>query len=156
MVLCHPFLPAFFERLKLLEGEQFRNEAARERAVHLLYFLAAGRQNPAEQETVLLKLLCGMELGRPIEKEAALSETEKAEANRLLESMIQNWDALEGSCPDDLRGSFLIRAGKLQKNEMGWQLKVEQQAFDILLGQLPWGLSPVLHPWMPEMLWVEW
>ena len=156
IVMAHPFLPAFFGRLKLLEGEQFKDEAARERAVHLLYFLAAGRQNPAEQETVLLKLLCGMELGRPIEKEAALSETEKAEANRLLESMIQNWDALEGSCPDDLRGSFLIRAGKLQKNEMGWQLKVEQQAFDILLGQLPWGLSPVLHPWMPEMLWVEW
>lgn len=156
IVLLHPFLPAFFQRLGLLEEEHFCDETARERAVHLLYFLATGQQHPAEQETVLLKLLCGMELETPIEKEIDLKNTEKAEAVHLLESLVRQWEAIEGSTADELRGSFFIRDGKLQISNMGWRLTIEVKSYDLLLNQLPWGLSPIMHPWMKEMIWVDW
>lgn len=155
-VLLHPFLPAFFQRLDLLEEEQFQEEASRERAVHLLYFLATGLEHPAEHELVVLKLLCGMEIDRPVEKELDLTEKEKEAADQLLRAVIQTWDVMAGSDPNDLRGSFLIREGKLQTGEMGWKLTVEQQAYDILLNQLPWGVSPIIHSWMETMIWVEW
>lgn len=156
VVLIHPFLPAFFQRLDLLEGERFGDEADRERALHLLYFLATGLEHPAEQELVLLKLLCGMDIDRPVEKELDLTEKEKEEADQLLRAVIQTWEVLAGSDPNDLRGAFFIREGKLQAGEMGWKLTVDQQAYDVLLNQLPWGLSPIMHSWMGEMIWVEW
>jgi hypothetical protein len=155
-VLLHSFLPAFFERLDLLEEGRFREEADRERAVHLLYFLATGLKHPAEQELVVLKLLSGMEIDRPVEKKLDLTEKEKEAADQLLRAVIQTWEVMAGSDPDDLRGSFLIREGKVQTGEMGWKLTVEQQSYDILLNQLPWGLSPIMHSWMGEMIWVEW
>lgn len=156
IVLIHPFLPAFFEALDLLERGQFRDEVARERALHLLYFLATGLEHPQEQEVVLLKLLCGIKIETPIERELYLSKSEKEEALELLQAVIGEWKAMEGGSPDDLRATFFIREGKLKPGEMGWYLTVEVKTFDILLGKLPWGLSPVMHSWMKHMLWVDW
>ncbi|MCB0582584.1 MAG: hypothetical protein KDD10_25120, partial [Phaeodactylibacter sp.] len=156
IVLIHPFLAAFFERIGLLKDEQLWDESARERAVHLLYFLATGLQQPDEQEVVLLKLLCGLEPEMPIEKELTLTPEEITEAEQLLKAVIENWEALQGSGPDGLRGSFLVREGKLETGEMGWKLTVEQKPYDVLLARLPWGLSPVMHSWMTGMVWVDW
>ncbi len=156
IVLVHPFLPAFFERLGVLTGEQFSGEIARELAVHLLYHAATGLQHPAEEELPLLKLLCGLDIETPIERELDLTETEQTETLQLLQAVTIQWAAIEGSTPDDLRGSFFVRDGKLRRGDMGWNLTVETKTWDILLTKLPWGLSPVMHTWMKEMLWVDW
>gem|GEM_PF-4931757 len=157
IVLTHPFLPAFFERLGLLNGEgQFHDEATQERAIHLLYYLATGLQHPAEEELALLKILCGIDLETPVERELDLTEIEKTETLNLLSALISRWEALEGSTPDDLRGSFFTRDGKLRRGELGLYLTVETKTWDILMAKLPWGLSPLMHTWMREMLWVDW
>jgi len=155
-VLIHPFLPVFFERAGLLLDGQFAGEDARERAVHLLYHAATGLQHPAEEELPLLKLLCGMELQTPTERFLDLTDTELAETPRLFQSLATYWDALGNASPDDLRGSFLVREGKLQHGDLGWRLTVEEKTWDILLTKLPWGLSPIQHTWMRDMIWVEW
>lgn len=156
IVLIHPFLPAFYERLGLMEGGQFRDASCQERAVHLLYFLATGLQHPGEQEVMVMKILCGIELETPIARGIDLTEPEKAEAVQLLQALVSQWQAVEGSSPDDIRGAFFVREGKLQYGEMGWHLTVEVQAYDILLTKLSWGLSPIMHSWMKEMIWVDW
>ncbi|MGS0742589.1 contractile injection system tape measure protein [Glaciimonas sp. GG7] len=51
---------------------------------------------------------------------------------------------------------FLQREGRLILREGKWTLTVSRKTLDILLDQLPWGISVVLHPWMPHPLSVEW
>jgi hypothetical protein len=156
IVLAHPFLPAFFEKNGLLHNNQFKDSAAQERAVHLLYHAATGLQHPAEEELPLIKLLCGLPIDQPTERAIELTENERTETLHLLCAIAENWPALTGISPDDLRGTFFIREGKLRRGDMGLYLTVEEKTLDILLSSLPWGLSPILHTWMPEMVWVEW
>ena len=156
LVLLHPFLPAFFDFLGYLQQDRFVDKSIQERAIHLLYFLATGAEHPVEYELMIPKLLCGLELNAPIARQVDLEEKEKKEAVQLLESIIHQWPALEGSKPEDLRNSFLIRPGKLEYKEMGWQLWVEQMPYDLIFQHLPWGISPIMHSWMPGMLWVDW
>ena len=66
-----------------------------------------------------------------------------------------HWGALKSTSIDGLRNSFLMRNGKLSKEEI-WQLTVENKAWDVLLAQLPWGISMVKTPWMEELLYVHW
>lgn len=156
IVLIHPFLPAFFEQLGLLQADQFIDPMAQERALHVLYHLATGLQHPREEELPLLKLLCGLAIETPVELELDLSEQEQQETLNLLQVLSVHWKDLQGMEPEDLRGSFFVREGKLRKGDMGLYLSVEEKTWDILLTKLPWGLSPILHSWMSEMIWVEW
>lgn len=155
-VLVHPFLPALFNKVNLLDGENFKDFAAQERAVHLLYYIATLQQQPMESEVVLLKLLCGLQPETLITREIALSTDETNEAERMLQALIEHWPIMQGTTTEELRGTFFIREGKLATTDLGWRLTVEQTSFDVLLGKLPWGLSPIMHPWMDRMLWVEW
>lgn len=155
-VLVHPFLPTLFGKTNLLEGENFRDFAAQERAVHLLYYIATRQQQPMESEVVLLKLLCGLQPETLITREIALSTDETSEAERMLQALIEHWPIIQDTTTEELRGTFFIREGKLTSADLGWRLTVEQTGFDVLLSKLPWGLSPIMHPWMDRMLWVEW
>jgi hypothetical protein len=74
----------------------------------------------------------------------------------MLAAVIGHWTALRNTSPDGLRGAFLLRAGKLSERAGEWLLQVEPQTADILLGDLPWGISAVRLPWMERILWVEW
>ena len=85
-----------------------------------------------------------------------ITKEEKKEANNLLQAVIEHWGALGGTSPDGLREGFLTRQGKLEKEQTGWRLYVEQKTLDILLDRLPWNLSLIKLPWMKELLKVEW
>jgi hypothetical protein len=156
MVLLHPFYKAYFEFAGLLENGNFRSEEARRRAVHLLYFLATGETGPPEYELVLPKFLCGLPLGSPIERAVELTQAEREEAEKLLTAAISHWNKLGHTSPQGLREGFLQREGKLEKRNDNWYLSVQQQGIDILLDFLPWNLSMIKLPWMPELLRVEW
>lgn len=156
IVLVHPYLPAFFEKNGLLHENNFKDSIAQERAVHLLYHVATGLQHPVEEELPLIKLLCGIPIDQPTERALELTENERTETLQLLRAITENWPALTDASPDDLRGTFFIREGKLRRGDMGLYLTVEEKTLDILLSSLPWGLSPILHTWMKEMVWVEW
>jgi hypothetical protein len=157
LVLLHPFFPRFFAKLELLDAQrQFRTPEARERAVHLLYFLGSGMEHPDEHATLLCKLICGVPFEQPIHRELALRDEEKAEANALLAAAIAHWGKLGSTSAAGLREGFLARDGKIARTSTGFVLTVEQRAIDVLLDHLPWTLSIVRLPWMARPLLVNW
>jgi hypothetical protein len=154
LVILHPFLPQFFGALDIAAEDRLLQP---ERGLCLLHFLATGQAVAPEYELVLPKILCNIPVEEPVDTGLELTDLEKEEAAALLEAVIRHWEALRNTSPDGLRGTFLLRPGKISLRDDGdWLLQVEAQAFDILLEHLPWGLSMIKLPWMERMLWVEW
>ncbi len=154
LVLLHPFLPQFFKVLDIVVDDVIVQPL---RAVSLLHYLATGQKYAAEYELVLAKVLCNIPLSTPVELEIEFTEAEMAQTLKLLEAVISHWEVLGTTSVDGLRGTYLIRSGKLTLREDGdWLLQVESKSYDILLGSLPWGISMIQLPWMSKMLWVEW
>jgi hypothetical protein len=154
LVLLHPFLPRFFEAVGIAEEDDLLQT---DRALCLLHFLATGQSVAPEYELILPKILCNVPLDAPVESLIELSSAEYEAATALLEAVVHHWEALRNTSIDGLRGTFLIRSGKVSlKNDGEWLLQVESQSFDILLNQLPWGIGMIKLPWMSRMLPVEW
>ena len=154
LVLLHPFLPRLLEALGITEEAQLLQP---ERALCLLHYLATGESRAPEYRLMLPKILCDVPLQRPVEPDLALTAAEREECAALLSAVVRHWGALGDCSADALRGTFLLRPGKLSLRQDGeWLLKVETRTCDILLEQLPWGISMVKLPWMPKMVWVEW
>jgi hypothetical protein len=154
LILLHPFLPQFFTALAIAKEDQLIQP---ERALCLLHFLTTGLLIAPEYEVTLAKVLCNIPLDTPVESDMGLSELELEEAKALLDAVIHHWDALRNTSIDGLRGEFLLRFGKLSvRNDGDWLLQIENKTADILLNQLPWGISMIKLPWMQRMLWVEW
>ncbi|MDX2246137.1 MAG: contractile injection system tape measure protein [Bacteroidia bacterium] len=156
LVLLHPFLPHLFQALKLTEQGKFSDENNRHRAIFLIQYLASGKTETPEHELSLNKILCGLPLSVPVEKNLSLTEAETEESEELLQAVLGHWKALKNTGPDGLRYNFLLREGKLTLTSNGWRLVVEQKTQDILLGKLPWGISKIKLSWMPDMLGVDW
>ena len=156
LVLLHPFLLRLFQKLELLEDTNFKDFNCQSKALLLLQFLATGKEVIPEYEMQLPKFLCGMPANLPIDHFIRLSKTEKEELSNLLKAVIENWGALGSTSPEGLREGFLVRDGKLMKNDSGWKLIVESKTIDILLDKLPWGISIIKLPWMDEHLKVAW
>jgi hypothetical protein len=156
-VLLHPFIRFYLEAVGLLNGESFRDESAQQTAIYLLYYLATKQTDAPEYELVLPKLLCGWSLNQPVVRGLDFPSAALEEGEKLLQTVITYWQTLKSTSPDGLREGFLQRSGKLTRSGDGnWKLQIEQQAIDILLGSLPWGISMVTLPWMEEILIVEW
>lgn len=154
IVLLHPFLPRLFEGLGVSDGDVLVDSS---RAMSLLHYLATGDRYAPEYRITLAKVICGVALDEPVEADEGLTEAEAVEAVALLEAAIGHWEALRGTSPDALRNEFLMRPGVLSVDAFGgWLLRVETRTVDILLDQLPWGISMIALPWMSGLLRVEW
>ncbi|GAB3027893.1 contractile injection system tape measure protein [Spirosoma pulveris] len=154
LILLHPFLGQFFGALGIAADGQLQQP---ERALCLLHFLATGQSVAPEHELLFPKLLCNVPFETPVEADVTLTPNELEEADALLEAVVHHWEALRNTSPDALRGTFLIRPGKLSLRPDGdWLLQVESQPYDILLDQLPWGIAMVKLPWMDRLLRIEW
>lgn len=157
LVLLWPFLTTLFDRLGYLEGQQFRDDASRQRAALLLQFLASGASEVPEYQLPLNKLLCGMLQSQPLPRELALTTAETELGESLLKAVIARWDALKNTSIAGLRETFLLRPGKLE-----WLpddrivLTVETKTLDILLDRRPWSISIIKLPWMAAPLYVTW
>lgn len=157
LVLLHPFLLHLFKHFEWLEENDTRIlPAYAHRAVHLLSFIVSGEEQMPEYNLVFPKLLCGLPLDTPLEKDVYLTAEEKQQALELLEVVIKYWDALGSTSPEGLRSTFLQREGKLIFREEQWLLIVTTQTVDILLNRLPWGFGFVKLPWMEQLLKVQW
>lgn len=157
LIILHPFLVPFFEKTGLLNHEQqWVSTMAHQRAVLLTQYLVTGATSLPEFYLPLNKLLCGYPLAATLDDELAVTEQEQAEAMALLASVIAHWGALKNTSRDALRVAFLQRAGKLTRNEKGWQLVAEQKPFDILLQSIPWTIGRIKTPWMEEWLLTDW
>jgi hypothetical protein len=156
LVLLHPFLPAFFKALGLVEDNAFRDTESAQKAIHLLEYLATGTEQPLEAGLIFNKILCGWPVEMPLSRFIGLSSIEKNEARSLLQAVVTHWSALKNSSPEALQQAFLTRPGKLTDDAGIWQLKVESSGLDILLGQLPWSISVIKLPWMIGHIIVDW
>ena len=155
VVLLHPFLTSLFNRLSLINDRLFVSEDSKQRALYILNYLATGNEDPEEYQLVVPKFL----LGYPIDDfitPVMLNESEKREANYLLEAAIEKWSILGNTSISTLQGSFLQRKGKLYSKDGKVYLQVEPASIDMLLDHLPWNLGILKLPWMKEILRVEW
>lgn len=158
LVLLHPYLPRLLQGRGLV-GERARDiaDAALPHACALVHALAAGSAPAQEYALPFVKLLLGRAPDTPLS--TALpppDEADLAEAAALLQAVRTHWPAMAGTGDDALRVSFLQRRGLLSRADGAWQLRMEREPFDLLLGLLPWGIGLVRTPWMHAPLTVEW
>ncbi|MBS1510476.1 MAG: hypothetical protein JST86_06540 [Bacteroidetes bacterium] len=156
IILAAPYLKQLFTQTGLWKDAAWATTEAWHRAVHLVRFIATGEQQGAEQEMILEKLLCGMAIEMPLQKDIALSENEEREAASLLTSIIANWPQLKNTSVAGLQQTFLKRKGILEKKENDWHLTVERKTADVLLDSLPWGFSSLQLPWNNYFIFTVW
>lgn len=156
LVLLSPYLPALFSRLGYLAGGRFKSHAEADHAALLLHHLAHNQAETPAHPLVLNRLLCGTDSeGRHLERRT-LEVGETVMADELLRAVVAHWTALKNTSPEGLRESFLARDGRLSLTDGAWHLEVMPKAWDVLLDRLPWGIGPIKHPWMKQLLFVHW
>ena len=110
----------------------------------------------------LNKILCGLDVNHRVPtlddngKPFAIPHKDIEAGNELIEAVIKNWGTIGSTSVEGFQTSFLQREGKLENDEGGWKLKVEQRPFDVLMNSLPWNINLIKLPWMPKPLHVEW
>jgi len=153
LILLHPFFPLFFEATGVNKDGQITDS---DKALALLHYLVSGENTAPEHELILPKILCGLPPHAVAGPVQSLNENDIEESINLLQTAIGYWESLKNTSPDGLRDTFLRRPGKISRRDNDWLVQVERQSFDILLDDLPWGISVVQFPWMTELVWVEW
>lgn len=156
LILAHPFLWDLFSRTQCTDGKSSLLPEKKQLAVHLLHYLATGQEHEMEYNLSFEKFLCALPPDEPIDRKLSIPETDKAECNDLLQSIIRHWPALKNTSPDGLRQMFIQRDGKLDLRKIPYKLSVERKAQDILLDQLQWSIAIVKLPWTKDLLFTEW
>lgn len=156
IILLAPYFKSFFSQLNLLENGAWKNRDSQIRAIHLVRYLATGQQMCPEHSLLFEKILCGMELNRPIPRDIGLSEDEITESTDLLNSILSHWVRLKNTSVQGLRQTFFKRDGILTKKDNGWLLQVERKTVDVLLDDIPWSYSTVILPWTKYIIYTEW
>ncbi|QMU29337.1 hypothetical protein HUW48_15420 [Adhaeribacter radiodurans] len=156
LYLLAPYLPSVFARLNYLEKQHFKNSYVAARALQLTQYLVTGKRQNPEYLLVFNKLLCGIQLDVALAGGIRLTKKEIMEADNLLDSLIEHWQALKNTSPQGFRESFLQRKGILTENGARYTLQVERKGHDLLLNTIPWGFTLLKLPWMKKMLQVEW
>lgn len=157
LVLIWPYMKLLFERLDLLEGEKFRDQAASFRAAHVLQFIVTGKTETPEHLLSLNKLLCGIPFSNPLSEGITLSDEETTLIEGLMQAVNQAWKPLSNSSIHALRETFLQREGMIIFETDRIVLKVERKSgVDALLESLPWSFSVISLPWLKKGIYVEW
>ncbi|WP_417873728.1 contractile injection system tape measure protein [Xanthomarina gelatinilytica] len=156
LVILTPYLKTLFERCQLTEGGRFINEESIFRAAHILQYAAIGEIDHGEEDMIMAKVLCGLDLQTPIDRMLTLKEDEKEIVNGMLAAVTQQWKALNNTSVEGLQYSFIQREARLMEEEEQYYMRVEQKSFDMLLDQLPWSIGRVKMSWMQKTLVTEW
>lgn len=156
LVLLWPYLSTLFERLGLLTDDQFVDEEKQQQAALLLEYLVCGELPKEEYGLVLNKVLCGIPLEIPLRATLEISPDITALTEGLLQAVIAHWSVLQDTTVEAFRETFLQRTGHFGLTEKGWVLEVEHQSYDLLLSQLPWGISVVNLSWLEHPIEVRW
>ncbi|MEL6697908.1 MAG: contractile injection system tape measure protein [Bacteroidota bacterium] len=156
LILIHPFLAYFFERLGLWKEKKWVSEAAQRHAVQILAYVALGNTYCPEHDMVIAKLLCGLPIPEFVDPQLILSSEEIHETTALLSSVIEHWAVLKNTQIDGLREGFFQREGRVEFQGSQTVLTISQEAQDILLSRLPWGIGMIRLPWMEGFMQVNW
>ncbi len=154
LILLMPYLKNFLLTTTLLnEKNEFSDP---ELAVHILHYIATGRQHDWDHNLLFEKFLCNVPLHESIEREREIPETIQQEVGSLLEAVVENWTAIGKSSIELLRNEFFQRQGKLFMDEMSVRLVVERKTQDILLDRIPWGFSTAKLSWQKHLIYTTW
>lgn len=156
LVLLWPYFNILFKRAGFMENGEFLDEMAQQKCVLLLEYLVAGTANPPEHLLVFNKVLCGYPVEAPIETTLVVEDSLQQLCEGLLQAAIQHWETLGKTTVPTFRETFLLREGNLARTQKHWQLQVNSKAYDLLLRQLPWGISTVNLSWLELVMKVDW
>ena len=156
LILLWPYLNRFFKFLKLMDGNDFVDQAALERAIQLTQYLVNFQTEIDEQGLMLNKLLCGADFKFPVASSFEPTPEESSLARKMLQGAVQNWEQMKNTRPETFQETFLQREGRLYRLEDRWELVVEKKAYDMLLDTIPWNISMIHLSWMSDRLIVIW
>lgn len=157
LVILNGYLNYFFEQCGLLdENRNLPAQKAQRAALLLQYVFNPGALLINEEDLVLNKVMCGIPIESQISTDFEASQLEQETTGQMLQAIISHWEMIKNSSPEGFRESWLQREGKLTSQPRGWELLVEQRAFDILLDYKPFSISPVRFTWMPNPINVIW
>ncbi|MAB37642.1 MAG: hypothetical protein CL528_11790 [Aequorivita sp.] len=155
LILLHPFLKMFFEKMDFLSEKTIKPEKMDE-AIHALHYLATGNEQAYEYKLVFEKFLCNVPLHHPINRHILLTKEQKMACEILLEAVLGHWTALKSNSTAILQNEFLQREGKLTVSAEKQQLYIQRKTQDILLDKLPWNVHLIKIPWKEKILFVDW
>lgn len=156
LVLLNSYNVMLFQRLHLLENNQFVSESEYVKAVSYLQYLATGISQEDESLLSLNKILCGIGVQDSIGNSVEISDQDKVVIDNLIESAINYWPAIGVSTISEFQGNWLMRNGILMETEDRWELSIEKKVYDVLLNTSPFSFSIIKLPWMPKPLHVKW
>jgi hypothetical protein len=156
IVLLWPYLEMFFNELQYTRDGDFSRDEDQWKAVHMLHFLAFGDEPGEEADWALNKIICGLETDDYVPLMTDIPDSEKEEAENMLQAVIRNWKVLKNTSVEGLRQAFLRREGIIREDAQGYIIEIEKSTFDVLLERLTWPISVVRLPWMKGVIHVKW
>ncbi|MEP5364314.1 MAG: contractile injection system tape measure protein [Reichenbachiella sp.] len=156
LALLNPYLPTLFERCLLTEDGKFISRDHQEQAVLLLQHLMLDDPLLDEHQLPLNKVLCGLPVDAPIRAEIDVNKNQREMLDGLINAVIDYWSIIGSSSIEGFRGSWLWRKGKLEHREDSWELRVEQNSYDMLMDHLPFSITPIKYSWMDKPINVSW
>jgi hypothetical protein len=127
------------------------------RAAAALIYAATGADEALALELDFVRTILNVPADHPVLVSAGvLSDEDRAEIDGMLQAVASHWSALGRTSIDGLRRAFLERTGLIDEIENGYRLRVQVEAFDVLLDQLPWSIATVRLPWMNRPIFTEW
>lgn len=154
LMILHPYIYPFLKNCGIIDDNNTITDV--DLAIHILHYLATKKEQQLESQMLFEKFLCGVPLKNPIQRHVQLSDTIKQHAEELLESVIENWGALNNASTDLLRHEFLQREGKLSFTEDNPKIVIERKTQDILVDKIPWGIGICRLPWLDHMIFTNW
>ena len=156
LAIISVFLPRFFEELEMLTNGEFINNEAARRATLLTQYVISGEFVFRENELIMNKVICGVEIENPVPESIEVTSEETELAESLLHAVISHWKTLGSTSIAGLRETFLIRSGRIFETDQSWNLEVETKGFDVLLDSIPWSFGLIYLPWMKKPIKVNW
>jgi len=156
LILLWPFLSRLFDKLNLLENGAFVDDESHQKAILLSEYLVTGKTVFEESFLALNKIICGAPLDMFVDINIPLEKFELDLCESLLNSVIKNWEKINGSSVTTLRETFLRREGSISKFNSDFNLNIEKKTFDVLLNTLPWNIKMIQTSLMKNRILVDW
>jgi hypothetical protein len=156
IVLLNNYISILFERLKLVEENQFISNEHQVKAVQYLQYVITGMTQTEEVYLPLNKVLCGLPLTDAVPDCIEISDDEKNLINSLIQAAISHWPEIGDCSVDGFRGNWLVRDGIVVELEDKWELTVDKRAYDLLINRSPFAFSIIKYHWMDKPLHVMW
>lgn len=156
LVLLHPFLERLFAMNGWTKEGEWLDYVSIQKGILSLHYLVFGEQEIDENQLILNKIICGLEIHEVVDVTVELTRTEKEKCVNLLQAVLEHWHIIKSSSIEALQETFLQREGKIEWQLDEFELWIKDHGADILLEHLPWGISMFKTPWMRNYMNCHW